>query len=243
MNRYFINSLIVILLFSCSNEKTLTFNTLEIESEECPQCPEIAIAIPRASSSSNAATELNAYLSEWVIELLNYPEENTPETIEGAIVVFKNSYQELQDEFSEAVPWEVAVDGMVTYQSKRYVCIQLNSYISTGGAHGYGATHFLLFDARSGKPIKFNDLLTDKKGFISYAEIMFRQQENVPLNENINSTGFMFENDAFYLPENIGLTDEGLVLQYNQYEIASYADGQKMIILPYDKILSFIELK
>ena len=50
----------------------------------------------------------------------------------------------------------------------------------------------------------------------------------------------MFENDTFQLPQNIFYTEDGLLLYYNSYEAASYADGPKEILFPYDKISKFL---
>ena len=53
----------------------------------------------------------------------------------------------------------------------------------------------------------------------------------------------MFERDEFYLPENIGLTENGLVLLYNQYEVASYADGAIELILPMNEVKNYLTRK
>ena len=53
----------------------------------------------------------------------------------------------------------------------------------------------------------------------------------------------MFENDEFYLPENIGFTQEGLQLFYEQYEVASYADGPIILTLKYKEIEPYLKFK
>lgn len=87
------------------------------------------------------------------------------------------------------------------------------------------------------------DLFINSMEFQEYAEGKFRDQENIPGTESINSTGFMFENDTFYLPQNIGFTKNGLQLIYERYEVASYADGPIVLTLPYPEINSFLRLK
>ena len=84
------------------------------------------------------------------------------------------------------------------------------------------------------------ELFEDKEGFEQYAETQFRLQQNIPVNNPINSTGFMFEKNHFYLPENIGFTEKGLKLLYNQYEVASFADGPIELTLPYKDIQKFL---
>jgi len=119
----------------------------------------------------------------------------------------------------------------------------LNSYLFTGGAHGYTTRTFLNFNKRKGKEIENWELFKDLEHFKNFAEAKFRFQEDIPANNPINSTGFMFEQDEFYLPENIGFTEKGLVLLYNQYEVASYADGAIELVLPYGEVKKYLTKK
>ena len=75
------------------------------------------------------------------------------------------------------------------------------------------------------------------------AEAKFRSQEKIPASEPINSTGFMFDGETFYLPENIGFTQEGIQLLYNQYEVASYADGPIVLTLSYKEVKDYLTVK
>jgi hypothetical protein len=65
-------------------------------------------------------------------------------------------------------------------------------------------------------------------------------QEKIPEGEPINSTGYMFERDTFYLPQNIGFTQDGVKLLYNEYEVASYADGPVELLLPYKEVKKYL---
>ena len=51
----------------------------------------------------------------------------------------------------------------------------------------------------------------------------------------------MFEENQFTLPENIGLSADAIVLHYNPYEVASYADGSLILEIPLEKGLAFLE--
>jgi hypothetical protein len=136
--------------------------------------------------------------------------------------------------------WEATFDGKVLFEDTNKLTLALDSYLFTGGAHGYNATTFLNFDKRKSKQIEATDLFRDLESFTSYAEEQFRLQQKIPAKTTINSTGFMFENDMFHLPENIGFSEEGIQLYYNQYEVASYADGPILLTLPYQKAKQFL---
>ena len=75
---------------------------------------------------------------------------------------------------------------------------------------------------------------------MAFAEKKFRAKYKIPANKSINATGLMFENEKFNLPENIFYTDDGLLLYYNSYEAASYADGPKELLLPYKEVNDYL---
>ena len=65
----------------------------------------------------------------------------------------------------------------------------------------------------------------------------------IPEDKPINSTGFWFENNTFYLPESIGFTKENVILLYNQYEIASYSSGPVELEISLEKVLPYLKIK
>ncbi|NAS31172.1 DUF4163 domain-containing protein [Flavobacteriaceae bacterium R38] len=232
MKRLLLFSVFILLIFSCSKNQDLTFQNSEMSIDDCDNCPLIKVDIPEAEENSDIAIKINTILAEKVIEIIDFSEEKELENIPEAIQSFSSSYKELVKEFPESVKWEATVDGSISSRHKEIICIQLNSYMFTGGAHGYNAVTYINFNLKSGNELSPSDFVKDIDKFTLMAEKMFRKQEDIPLDKNINSTGFMFENDQFHLPENIGFTENEIILFYNQYEIASYADGPKTIEIP-----------
>lgn len=230
-----------ILLCSCESDAKLTFNTEYITNEACKQCPIVEIELPVAEQSKKIGRTIGNSLNEEVIALLLFEEKKSIRTIPQAINSFESAYKDLVREFpDESIPWEARINGEVIYEDQHLISIQLNSYVFTGGAHGYGSTHFLNFNRKNGEELERNDLIKNRDKFEDFAEMKFREQESIPANGSINSTGFMFERDAFHLPENIGYTEEGLKLLYNPYEVASYADGVIELVLTYDEVQDYL---
>ena len=78
---------------------------------------------------------------------------------------------------------------------------------------------------------------------ISYkvdSEKEFRKKYKIPEGENINAKGFFFENDKFALPENIAVTKNRVILVYNRYEAASYAEGELKLSIPKNKVAQWL---
>lgn len=236
--------LLMIALWGCKNEEQLAFEPQEIRSENCTNCPEVIINIPKALNKDPLSETINNALKEEVLSLLIYDDQMEVSTIEEAIISFNNGYLELKNLYpDEPIGWEAKIDGALTYEDKNILTIQVDSYSFTGGAHGISTTRFLNFDKNKALEMEVGELFIDPMEFQAFAEAKFRDQENIPATESINSTGFMFEDDAFYLPQNIGFTKEGLKLIYEQYEVASYADGPIILTLPYKEINPFLRLK
>lgn len=234
--------LFLILSLGCENGNKLTFEPLVLEGEPCRDCPNIEIQIPRALDESRLAESVNTALEEEVISLLSFDEEEEIDEMEKAITSFTQSFKELKSRFSdETVGWEAKVDCDVVYEDNSILTLIVNTYTFTGGAHGYSSTTFLNFDKAKGVEIENWELFGDEEGFREFTEIKFREQEDIPQEGGINATGFMFDSDAFHLAENMGYTDEGIQLVYNQYEIASYADGPKILTLPFAEINKYLK--
>jgi hypothetical protein len=52
----------------------------------------------------------------------------------------------------------------------------------------------------------------------------------------LKDAGFTFENDAFVLPDDFALRDDGLAFYYNPYDVAPYSMGATEIVLSQDEI-------
>ncbi len=236
--------LLFFLLIGCQDEQNLTFAPLSIQGEQCADCPKIAINLPKAIEETRIARSVNTALREEVIALLHFDEALEVSDIGTAIESFKSGFSELQEKYEdESTPWEARIDAEITYEDAALLTISLDAYIFTGGAHGYTSKRFLNFDKIKGEELENWRLFKDSLAFRDLAERHFRMKENIPSDKPINYTGFMFEQDSFYLPENIGFTEKGMKLLYNQYEVSSFADGTIELILPYEEVQKFLKPK
>tara|TARA_R110002167_G_scaffold13570_16_gene56263 strand:- start:2100 stop:2846 length:747 start_codon:yes stop_codon:yes gene_type:complete len=237
-------ALCLLLLISCGKEGELTFMPLVVDKKECEECPKISIAIPKAVGQTKLAKTINTALEEEIISLLIFDDEITIKNLDDALISFKNGYLELKERYAdETAVWEAKIEGTIRYEDATILTIELDSYLFTGGAHGDTSERFLNFDKTKGTELENWELFKSKADFLKFAETKFREQEAIPSDKSINHTGLMFEEDSFYLPENIGFTDKGIELLYNRYEVASYADGPIILTLPYVEVKPYLVAK
>lgn len=249
MNNNKILLFLFILSIGCAKGPSIAFQDIEISEktlDACNEimCPTIHLSYPQAEG--DFAPIINLEIQSAIIETLSIGEEgvNAAKTIGEAIEDFIAIYQEHKAEyFDMTAEYEAGVDIYETFRRDDVLCFQQDYYKFTGGAHGYGGTSFILFDLESGQPIQFSDLVTDLNKLTTIAEKSFRKEHNLPENENINSNGFLFEEDRFQLPEAIGFEENDLVLIYNPYEIAPYADGQIEVRVPLKKIEHYLRIQ
>lgn len=232
---------LTLLALGCKRDNSIALEPVTYTGDTCTDCPNIKITVPNALGDAGIDKAVNTALKEELIYLLNFDDQQNATDINSAIESFITAYTNLKAEFAEeATPWEAAVTAAVSYEDDHFITIKMDSYLFTGGAHGYNTTHYLNFDKLKALELNTDELFKHMPDFESYAESKFRSQQNIPSKADINSTGFMFETGSFYLPENIGYTKEGLQLFYEQYEIASYADGPVVLTFPYAELKPYL---
>lgn len=235
-------ALVFFLLLGCKKDTNLTFEPLVFTADSCTHCPNVEVTLPKAMDGTQLANTINYALREEVISILSFEEDREINTIPKAIKSFTNSYLDLKTKFpDESIGWEAELKANTVFENEKVLTIRFEAYTFTGGAHGYGSTGLLNFDKLKAEELETWELFDDEESFTKYAETKFRLQEDIPQDSGINATGFMFEGDSFHLPENIGYTEDGIELIYNQYEVASYADGPINLVIPFGEANNYLK--
>lgn len=230
--KIFILTLVSVLALSCAQEKdleitgeNLTENDLDICTDT--KCPEITINYLKVNGNNDAAQKINDKIEHFITSTLAFGEDEKPaETVEIAATNFVKSYNSDTSRFPDmAADYFAEITVSELYNSPAHLCFELRQYLYTGGAHGYGTVSFLNIDPKTGNEMTDAELFKNKKDFTDFAALKFREQQGIKPNQSLNDTGFWFENNTFYLPESVGFNRDSLIFVYNQYDIASYADG------------------
>ncbi len=207
------------------------------------ECPKIRVNYLKFREDREAAKTMNKHNENHLVKIFNNTEEATDaENVKLAVSEFIQDFQNFKNDFPESeADYEVEISQSVLSQTKNILVLKTDFYLFTGGAHGYGATHYSNFDIASGELLEKEDLFADLDAFRNFAEKEFRKEYEIPEAENINSQGFFFENDKFALPENIAVTKNRVILVYNSYEAASYAEGELKLSFPRNKVAQWLK--
>ena len=253
MSSKYLQALLLLIFFtSCKNEPKEKEIPLEFQytsvikksGEGCLpetfECTVISIDVPVAEGPEKIAEAINSELEQHVFSLVFSEEPSKAKSYEEYAKDFISNQQKTAKEFNESIPWRAIIAGEVLFESDNLISIGVNSEIFTGGAHGYSSTSFLNFDPATGEMLDHSDIFKDD--FVSFAEKAFSEQNNIPAGDPINSTGFWFEDEIFRLPGNIGFKANKVVLIYNSYEIASYAEGDFRMEFPLNEVKPYLKL-
>lgn len=202
-------------------------------------CTFIELQVPVLGGGNEAAIEkINAYINgqfhEAVKSRLAEPLGNAP--LETMCASFIEGYELFMLEFPDSEQkWYLEMDGDKSLVEEDYFTLVLNQSEYLGGAHSAAFTQLNSFDISNGNMIDVVDRYG--KGKLSkIAEGYFREMNKLTSDEDLNDAGFMFENGKFVLPENMGLTADGILMVYNTYEVASYDQGETRFVIPYSEL-------
>lgn len=238
LNRLIFPLIILFFIVSCDdNVKPLEFESVIIKNTFDA---EIEFQFDKAKETSEIAKAINKTIASEILKSIPISENKTIETLEEALTAFNAEYTTFKTNFEDSSQvWALAIETEVLYTTESIVTVALSVYSDTGGAHGNDTIQFLNFDSQTGKRYSNEDLLSNIEGFKTLAKSFFLEHMK---NEGSDISEFFF-GKPFQLPENIGFSEEGVVLLYNVYEIASYSQGYTEFVIPSDKAQEFLKIQ
>ncbi|WP_293741547.1 DUF3298 and DUF4163 domain-containing protein [uncultured Pedobacter sp.] len=126
----------------------------------------------------------------------------------------------------------------INYNDNGYVVIDFLADAYTGGAHGnYSSTMFCL-DVQNKKQMVLSDIVKiDSNTLQDILERNLRKEYNIKANDALSTVLF----DDFIKPnKNFYFNANGIAFMYNPYEVASYAQGQIVIFIPYPDVKAYL---
>ncbi|WP_420148014.1 DUF3298 domain-containing protein [Spirosoma sp.] len=132
--------------------------------------------------------------------------------------------------------WELKTTADTLYTNPKTLTVKFETYAYTGGAHPNTNLSYYTFDRETGRLLTLGDIITDTTNLVSMVEKAFRKQQAIQPNTNLEEEGYFLRDGQFFLPANVGMSQEGLVFYYNPYEIAAYVVGPIQVTVPYTQL-------
>ncbi len=126
----------------------------------------------------------------------------------------------------------------IRYNENDFVIFESSEYSYSGGMHGNYSSTFFGFDIPMNKSILLADIVSaDSVSLQKVVEKYFRIQYKVK-SDSLNE--ILFEN---YLPanKNFYFNEKGITFLYNPYEVASYAQGEISVFIPFAALKNYLQ--
>ena len=122
-------------------------------------------------------------------------------------------------------------------QSKgTFATVVLNSSSYLGGAHGSTAQRYYNFDLKNQKQVQLNDLLLPKQK-AKLDKLAHEAFKTWVIDSKLANTADEYEQAwPFQVTDNYFLGEQGLILQYGEYEIGPYVVGLPRLVIPFDQL-------
>ncbi len=237
MKRFLFIFVLTCTIFSCdSGFKPATFKTSSIDTK---YEVDISATFDEATGNNKLSKTINFNIEKAIIGTLSDIEKKT--NLQSVLEDFNTEYLEFKKGFpDEGEPnWELYIETEKIYQSEEIISIAISTYEFKGGAHGNDKIKFLNLNAKTGDVYNTSNIIENSDDFKRLAKTHF--VKSMKVDENLKIEDFFF-GKPFQLPENIGFSEEGLILLYNVYEVASYDKGYTEFVIPFEEAKTYLKV-
>ena len=125
------------------------------------------------------------------------------------------------------------------YRNDNYLCYVFFTSMYTGGAHPNNTIHTITYDIQSKQIVTIHNLISKNPNLL---EILSKESRLIlkkyPNFQSCSIVDMLMEGteantDNF---KNFVFSKEGIIIFFEQYQIAPYSEGNFRIVVPYDKL-------
>lgn len=211
----------------------------------------VDVSYPQLSGRNDSVIfKINTFIAnlpvKGVLDLTNeFEKGNTPKNLEEAatafFAAFEKQYRKSPGTTDIGCFYEAF--GKIELNTEHVISLSFNESFYLGGIHPNDYKSYYNFDTNTGRLLRLTDIVKDTVAFLKTAELKFWGNEikNAKKNNMEFSRGdYFFSENKFILPQNIGITKEGLRLLYNPYEVAAYARGMIILDIPWQELKGIV---
>lgn len=133
--------------------------------------------------------------------------------------------------------YEAIVNYVLSYNQNCAISLYFNQYIYTGGAHGTTLRYSDTWNLQTGRTIPLKNLFARNINYRDYIikNITAQVKEQIKNGENVYFDDYEQNISQYLNEESFYITQKGLVIYYQQYDIAPYSSGIPEFLIPYAK--------
>jgi len=176
--------------------------------------------------------------SDYLLMIEDSSEVRQVEAFKNKLVDISYRYDSSFVDFSSSFPnaqnieWFVKINFDVIKNDGKILTLRYVYADYMGGAHGMQSYHYKNIDIKKTKELELADIFENIDDFYTVAELAFNEKYK----SDRDSGAFWFTNNKYEFSQEYGFGNKAFILHYNAYEIASYAQGDIIIEIPYAKL-------
>ena len=244
-----------VLLISCSSNKKSTNDNLKSSSTISIQDSlkvkndfYFTFEVNTISYEADENDFINKDLLRYICSVFNEKCNKHSEVLnkQNVLEIINKHQKFLQSDYSDNYDDHMPIDIHYSinieedYSKNNIFILEKNQYSFTGGAHGNYYTQYSCYDIKEGKLLNINDVF-DITQLNRVGQEYFLMQRGLQKKADFDDSGYWFEDNKFYLPNNFTIENNSFVFIYNPYEIASYAEGIIEVKIPFNKLKNTIK--
>ncbi|WP_159138494.1 RsiV family protein [Acinetobacter sp. YH12254] len=192
-------------------------------------------AIEPAKATAASEAEVAASEPKTALSTVTTPKQQLEQQIQPSMQTFLNLDKELKA-LSASHSISLMIKPKILNSGDPLATVVLNSSHYLGGAHGASAQRYYNFDLEQQTLVKLDDIIAEKQK--AKLEAQAYEAFNVWVMESKLAKDVAEYEQAwkFILTDNFYLAQEGLILQYAEYEIGPYVVGLPRLMIPYAQL-------
>ena len=175
---------------------------------------------------------------DWLDELLwtelvkNEFGENAPKTRDQMLSKYKTIWNDVKASLEKEPELGYARHAWMIFvgQKEKLATFAMRYYSYTGGPHGVGGNEYLTVDMTTHKVLTLSDIIDQKK----LSEVKELLWSVYTCSGRIKDEGAFTKKTDFDVSKNFYLAHDGIHFIYGEYEIASYAEGEQDLVIPWE---------
>lgn len=192
-------------------------------------------AIEPAKATAASEAEVAASEPKTALSTVTTPKQQLEQQIQPSMQTFLNLDKELKA-LSASHSISLMIKPKILNSGDPLATVVLNSSHYLGGAHGASAQRYYNFDLEQQTLVKLDDIIAEKQKAKLEAQAYEAFKVWVMESKLAKDVAEYEQAWKFILTDNFYLAQEGLILQYAEYEIGPYVVGLPRLMIPYAQL-------
>lgn len=168
------------------------------------------------------------------------PQQNLETQVQPYLRTFLQMDQELK-QLGASHSINLMIKPKILIAQSPVATVVMNSSSYLGGAHGAAAQQYYNFDLKQQRQLQLQDILQPNQRAALRQEAHRVFQRWVVDSKLATSVEEYEQVWPFQLSDNFFLSQQGLILQYGEYEIGPYVVGLPRLVVPYEKLQKILK--